>query len=227
MPSRWSKNSAVCGIPSRCSRRILRVASCGAGEAPRRHRIVRTRASATFPARPLVVAAVNPCPCGYAGHPRRRCRCTPKLRRSYNARLSGPLVDRFDLHALVPPVEVRALTSAQRSESTLDVRNRVLVARKLQRERFEAGVASSPTNASLTLADLEATTRWAETRLILEQAMEDLGLSARAFVKVLRVARTFADLEGTELVGENHVREAVLGRLVDALAPPLIPGQSN
>jgi magnesium chelatase family protein len=190
-------------------------------------RIVRTRASATFPARPLVVAAVNPCPCGYAGHPRRSCRCTPKLRRSYNARLSGPLVDRFDLHALVPPVEARALTCAQRSESTRDVRNRVLAARKLQAERFDAGVASSPTNASLTLADLEATTQWSETKVLLEQAMEDLGLSARAFVKVLRVARTLADLEGSELIGENHVREAVLGRLVDVLAPPLIPGQSN
>ena len=82
--------------------------------------IVRTRASATFPARPLVVAAVNPCPCGYAGHPRRSCRCTLKLRRSYNARLSGPLVDRFDLHALVPPVEVRALTS--RTTFGIDVR---------------------------------------------------------------------------------------------------------
>jgi len=173
------------------------------------------------------VAAVNPCPCGYAGHPRRSCRCTPKLRRGYNARLSGPLVDRFDLHAAVPPVEVRALTSAQRSESTLDVRNRVLAARKLQAERFEAGVASSPINASLTLADLEATTRWAETKVLLEQAMEELGLSARAFVKVLRVARTLADLEGSELIGENHVREAVLGRLVDVYAPPLIPGQSN
>ncbi len=187
-------------------------------------RIVRTRASATFPARPLVVAAANPCPCGYAGHNRRTCRCTPKLRRSYNARLSGPLLDRFDIHALMQPVEVSALTGSQRSESTTEVRKRVLAARKVQRARFEAGAASSPMNSGLTLADLQPVTRRADTKAFLEKAMEDLGLSARAFVKILRVARTLADLQGSERIDSSHVREAVVGRLVDARTPALIPG---
>jgi magnesium chelatase family protein len=187
-------------------------------------RIVRTRASATFPARPLVVAAANPCPCGYAGHPRRSCRCTPKLRFSYNARLSGPLLDRFDIHAMMPPVEVGALTGSQQSESTFEVRKRVLAARKVQLARFEAGAASSPTNSGLTLADLQATTRRADTRAMLEKAVEDLGLSARAFVKVLRVSRTFADLDGSERIDTSHIRNAVLGRLVDARTPALISG---
>lgn len=179
-------------------------------------RIVRTRASASFPARPLVVAAANPCPCGYAGHPTRNCRCAPKLKLSYNARLSGPLLDRFDLHVSMPPVEVGALTGAQQVESTLEVRKRVLAARKVQRARFEAGAASSPTNSALTLADLQATTQRADTRTVLEKLMEDLGLSARAFIKILRVARTLSDLEGSERIEPSHVREAALGRLVDA-----------
>ena len=187
-------------------------------------RIVRTRASATFPARPLVVAAANPCPCGYSGHPRRTCRCSPKLIHNYLARLSGPLVDRFDLHALMPPVDAGALVGSRRSESTSEVRKRVLAARQVQVARFEAGLASTPINSALTLADLEAAIRPAETRAVLEHAMDDLGLSARAFVKILRVARTLADLEGCEQVGTRHVREAIIGRMVDAKTPALISG---
>ena len=190
-------------------------------------RIVRTRASATFPARPLVVAAVNPCPCGYAGHPRRTCQCTTKLRRSYSARLSGPLLDRFDVHVAVPPVEAAALTSSEQAESTSEVRKRVIAARNMQAARFAAGLASSPTNSTLTLTDLQATTRRGETRALLEHAMEDLGFSARAFVRILRLARTLADLEGSDRIGTNHVREAMLDRLTDAQQSPLIPGQSN
>lgn len=190
-------------------------------------RIVRTRASATFPARPLVIAAANPCPCGYAGHARRVCRCTPKHRSRYNARLSGPLLDRFDIHAVMQPVEARALTSSQQSESTIEVRKRVSAARKLQRQRFEAGVTSHPLNSQLTIADLQAATRRADTRKFLEASMDELGLSARAFVKILRVARTLADLDGSERIDPSHVRGALLGRLIDARTPSLIPGPSN
>lgn len=177
-------------------------------------RIVRTRAIATYPARPVVVAAVNPCPCGYSGHPRRACRCSSAARRSYGTRLSGPLVDRFDLHSFVPPVEIGALTGTGPVECTDDVRARVLAARAIQQARFEAGAQSSPTNSTLTLKDLEAAIQSKATRRILEHALETLGLSARAFVKVLRVARTVADLGNSETVEEEHVREAVQGRLV-------------
>jgi magnesium chelatase family protein len=190
-------------------------------------RIVRTRASATFPARALVVAATNPCPCGYAGHPRRDCRCPPKLRRGYTARISGPLLDRFDVHVTVQPVEATALTSSEQAESTGEVRQRVIAARDMQAARFAAGIASSPSNSMLTLADLQEATRRAETRALLEHAMEDLGLSARAFVRVLRLARTLADLEGSERMGTKHVREAMLGRLTDVEQAHLFPGQCN
>jgi len=190
-------------------------------------RIVRTRASATFPARALVVAAANPCPCGYAGHPRRRCRCPLKLKRSYKARLSGPLLDRFDVHVGVAPVEASALTGSEQAESTCEVRKRVMAARSMQAARFAAGITSSPTNSALTLADLQEITRRAETRALLEHAMADLGLSARAFVRILRVARTLADLEGSERVVTKHVREAMLGRLTDVEDAHLVPETYN
>ncbi len=177
--------------------------------------IVRTRARARFPARPLLVAAVNPCPCGYAGHPRRDCRCSAKLRRGYLARLSGPLLDRFDLHVSVPAVEVSALTATQPRESSAQVRARVLESRAVQRARFEAGAASCPTNRDLTLADLEACLRDRETRNLLENAVNGLGLSARAFVRVLRVARTIADLQECTSVHVRHVVEAIQGRVLD------------
>jgi magnesium chelatase family protein len=177
--------------------------------------IVRTRARATYPARPLVVAAVNPCPCGYAGHPTRQCRCSPKLRHGYLAKLSGPLLDRLDIHVNVPAVEVAALTTQQQQESSARVCARVLRARERQRERFDRGSASSVSNAELTLKDLAPWTRASSTRRLLESAVAQLGLSARAFIKVLRVARTIADLEGSERVLEAHVAQAVQGRLLD------------
>jgi magnesium chelatase family protein len=177
--------------------------------------IVRARARATYPARPLVIAAVNPCPCGYLGHPRRECRCSAKARQSYLARLSGPLLDRLDLHVRVPPVPVRSLTSEEREESSVLVRSRVLRARLRQRQRFQSGSVSSPINSMLSLRELGPAVCVPGARALLESAVEQLGLSARAFVKVLRVARTIADLEECQLLQEQHVAEAIQGRLLD------------
>ncbi len=178
--------------------------------------IARARARAWFPARPLVVGAVNPCPCGYFGHPRRRCACTEEARKRYRARLSGPLVDRLDIHVAVPPVEVSALTRSGSGESSADVRTRVTRARDVQRERAAKLGVSSRLNAALTGADLERVARLdRESRRLVEAAVDKLGLSARAFVKVLRVARTIADLEGEEAVRAPHVAEAIQGRLLD------------
>jgi magnesium chelatase family protein len=178
--------------------------------------IARARARAWFPARPLVIAAVNPCPCGYRGHPQRRCQCSESTRRRYTAKLSGPLVDRLDVHLCVPPVDVSALTSNRPSESSAAVRARVMAARTRQHQRKTAGQVSVATNSLLCTAELErvAALDRAGKRLI-EAAVAQLGLSARAFMRVLRVARTIADLEAEERVRAPHVAEAIQGRLLD------------
>jgi magnesium chelatase family protein len=176
-------------------------------------RIVRTRASATFPARPLVVAAVNPCPCGYWGHPRRPCRCSAKLRHGYFSRLSGPLLDRLDVHVAIPPVDVQALGSKASAEGSPAVRERVERARELQNARFLEGTVSAPVNSALTLSDLEKVCDLdASGRRVLSHASDRLGLSARAYVKVLRVARSVADLEGSTALDTAHLVEAIQGR---------------
>jgi len=179
--------------------------------------ISRARARAWFPARPLVVAAVNPCPCGYWGHPLRRCRCSPVQRRRYLARLSGPLLDRIDVHVSVPPVDVRSLATAAAGESSAAVRARVLAARERQRERQRRGEVVHATNAALSLAELDRVAALdREGRALIDRAVRQLGLSARAYVRVLRVARSVADLEATQTVRAPHVAEAVQGRLLEA-----------
>jgi magnesium chelatase family protein len=178
--------------------------------------IARARARVWFPARPLVVGAVNPCPCGYFGHPSRPCRCTRLHRRKYQSRLSGPLLDRLDVHVSVPPVDVASLVSSARAESSESVRRRVLAARERQWERCRRGETTAANNAALGARDLEKMVRLdAEGRRMLEASVRELGLSARAFTKVLRVARTIADLDQEASVRAVHVAEAIQGRLLD------------
>lgn len=178
--------------------------------------IARARARACFLARPLVVGAVNPCPCGYWGHPRRACRCSIEARRRYRSRLSGPLLDRLDIHVSVPPVEVAALTSKQTGESSSEVRARVARVRALQTERARELGLSSSLNASLNRPDLERVVDLdRQATRLLEAAMNQLGLSARAYSKILRVARTVADLDGEARVRSPQVAEAIQGRLFD------------
>jgi magnesium chelatase family protein len=182
--------------------------------------IARARASVWFPARPLLVAAVNPCPCGYWGHPRRACRCAEEARRRYRSRLSGPLLDRLDIHVAVPPVEVTALTSSARGESSAQVRDRVSRARDTQRQRAKALGLQGCLNAAASSADLKHIAALdAKSRRLLEAAMRQLGLSARAYTKILRVARTIADLEGERDLREPHVAEAIQARLFDRELP--------
>jgi magnesium chelatase family protein len=178
--------------------------------------IARARARAVFPARPLVVAAVNPCACGYFGHPVRQCRCSEVQRRRYLGRLSGPLLDRIDLHCPVPPVDVMALSNAAIGESSEIVRRRVVRAREKQRLRCETGAVRGATNAALALSEAEEVTQLdGSARRLLDQATQRLGLSARAYLRILRVARTIADLEQQTLVGHAEVAEAIQGRLLD------------
>jgi magnesium chelatase family protein len=182
-------------------------------------RVVRARAQAAFPARPLLVGAMNPCPCGNWGNPRRTCRCNAEERRRYIGRLSGPLLDRIDLHVQVPPVDVQALCERDRPHATSEtdaVRARVAAARERQNHRFAAGQVAHPTNGGLTLRELREVARPDENGdRLLARAVEGMGLSARAYVRVLRVARTIADLEGVSRVSAAHLGEAVRCRLLD------------
>jgi len=190
--------------------------------------IARARAHARFPARPLVVAAMNECPCGFRGHARERCRCTSTQVARYHQKLSGPLLDRLDVHVHVRPVEVRELTRGGGGESSQVVRERVLAARERQLRRLERGKTVHRTNAELSLAELEAVAPLDDLgRSLLEQAALRLGLSARAFVKVLRVARTVADLEGSDRVEAHHLAEAVQGRLMDRREATRLPAPAT
>ncbi|MES1172885.1 MAG: YifB family Mg chelatase-like AAA ATPase [Myxococcales bacterium] len=177
--------------------------------------IARARARARFPARPLLIGAVNPCACGYYGHPRVPCRCGEPSRDRYRARLSGPLLDRLDIHVSVPPVEVSALVRIEKGESSEAVRERVTRARAVQQQRARRLKLQQGLNALLSGADLErVVTLNGQSRKLIEAAVNRLGLSARAFTKVLRVARTIADLEGQEDVRTEHVAEAIQGRIL-------------
>lgn len=176
--------------------------------------LCRAQSRVTFPARPVLVAAVNPCPCGFYGDTQRRCTCSAERVKNYRSRLSGPLLDRIDLQVALPPVDVAHLAGKDRGEPSAEVRKRVIAARAIQTGRRDAGETSVGTNAELGPRDLEqiATPERAAITM-LSQAVERLGLSARAYGKVLRVARTIADLEGSSGVRLIHVAEAVSTRL--------------
>jgi magnesium chelatase family protein len=178
--------------------------------------ISRAAGSLKFPARFQLAAAANPCPCGHLGDPRRECRCTPPEVRRYRARLSGPLLDRIDIQLEVPAVPYRDLARGGDGEGSREVRSRVLAARARQAERL----ASSGRHANAELAPREVR-RWcapdAEGERLLELAMTKLALSARAVHRVLRVARTIADLDGAEGLAARHVAEAIAYRTLDRI----------
>jgi magnesium chelatase family protein len=178
--------------------------------------ISRARAKATFPARLLLACAMNPCACGWLGDGSGRCACSPERVRVYRAKMSGPLLDRIDVHVVLPPVEVRALQGSARGEASAPVRARVEQARTVQRQRAARGAVGSTTNAALAPRDLErvAALCSAGSRM-LAAAVDRLSLSARAYGKVLRVARTIADLDASDAVCPRHVAEAIGLRVLD------------
>jgi magnesium chelatase family protein len=178
--------------------------------------ISRAHSKATFPARPVMVCAMNPCACGYLGDGTGRCLCSRERVAHYRGRLSGPLLDRIDVHVALAPVSVAALQSRIAGESTATVRARVERAREVQRARHEARETSAPTNGSLSTADLDRVASLCESgSRLLASAVTRLALSARAYGKVLRVARTIADLEGATAIAPSHVAEAIGARLLD------------
>jgi magnesium chelatase family protein len=170
-------------------------------------RIARAQRASVFPARFVLVGAMNPCPCGYVGDPRRRCRCTPQQIDRYASRLSGPLRDRIDLTVTVPALPPGELTSDQGGEATETIRARVERARALQSSREDAG---GVLNARLTPRALRRMCALdGACKRLIEHASERLGLTARAFDRVLRVARTIADLDSADRVSADHVAEAL------------------
>ena len=176
--------------------------------------ISRVHSAVTFPAQIMLVAAMNPCPCGYLGHPRRPCKCTPQQVHRYLSRISGPLVDRIDLHINVPSVAYRKLRSDSPGTSSADMRAQVLSARALQTQRF--GPDSTVTNARMSSRDIRRYCPLDDPcETLLRQAMNELGLSARAHDKVLRLARTIADIDNAQSIKPQHLSEAIQYRLLD------------
>jgi magnesium chelatase family protein len=162
---------------------------------------------------------MNPCPCGHYGSPRGQCRCDAAARIRYLGKLSGPLLDRIDLHVNVPPVDASSLrqATAESGESTAELARRVAVARARQSERKKAGVTAAVDNSDLGLTELERIARLdAKGSRLIEAAFARLGLSARSYVRTLRVARTIADLDDAGDVREEHVGEAVCYRALGA-----------
>jgi magnesium chelatase family protein len=176
--------------------------------------ISRALRSVTFPADFVLVAAMNPCPCGYRSDPRKACSCTPPQVERYLGKISGPLLDRIDLHVEVPAVPFTQLSEAPPGPTSAELRVQVLKARERQHERFGGG--STTVNGRMTPRQVRkfCTTK-PEATSILKAAMDELGLSARAHDKVLRVARTLADLEGTEIIEAHQIAEAVGFRTLD------------
>ena len=176
--------------------------------------ISRASGSLTYPCSFMLVAAMNPCACGYYGHPTRECTCSAHSVTRYLSRISGPLLDRFDLHVEVPPVGYIDLNAKDPSENSASIRERVNTARRVQLERY-AGTRIR-TNSQLTPSLLRrhcALSPDAET--LMESAFDRLGLSARAYDRLLKVARTIADLDGSEKLRIEHLSEAIQYRSLD------------
>ena len=176
--------------------------------------VSRAAGTVTFPANVMLVAAMNPCACGYFGDPKRECRCSPKQVENYRTRISGPLLDRIDIHVEAPAVEFRDLTSEERAEPSTAIRERVMEVRAIQLKRF--GASKTRANAGMTNSQIKTLCKLDSTSQdLLRTAMEDLQLSARAYDRILKVSRTIADLAGLDRIESTHVMEAIQYRTLD------------
>jgi magnesium chelatase family protein len=178
--------------------------------------ISRTRQSISFPAKFTLVASTNPCPCGYYGDTIQHCTCSPRHREQYWAKLSGPLMDRIDLQVAVNRLKPEEITQQSLGEESCAVRQRVQVARAIARDRFQKEALHC--NTEMQGRHLR---QWCQlddsTRMLLERAINKLGLSARATDRILKVARTIADLEASDSLQTQHVAEAVQYRTIDRM----------
>src|SRR5277367_5893917 len=178
--------------------------------------IARASMSLTFPARFMLAAAMNPCPCGYFNDKSRECQCTPPMIQRYVAKVSGPLLDRIDIHIEVPAVQYKELRGGAAAEGSAQIRDRVMRARERQRERFEKAGERIFANAQMSTRQIRAYCELgADAERLLERAMQQQGLSARAHDRILKVARTIADLEGAIGLTVGHLAEAIQYRTLD------------
>ncbi len=176
--------------------------------------ISRVAGTLTYPSSIMLVAAMNPCPCGFFGHPTRECKCSPQAVHKYLSKISGPMLDRIDLHVEVPPVDYNDLSGNSKEETSAEIKERVNKARKIQEERYKGTGISC--NARLTpsmirkycILDDEASK-------YLALSFERLGMSARAYDRILKVARTIADLDGCEIIEKRHIFSAISFRSLD------------
>lgn len=177
--------------------------------------ISRAAISLSFPCRFMLAAAMNPCPCGYYGHPERECRCSPVQIQRYRNKVSGPLLDRIDIHVEVPAVRYQQLSSMENGEPSSSIRERVVRARELQHKRFQQrpGIHC---NADMGAKELQTyCVLGDEANQLLKMAMADMHLSARAYNRILKVSRTIADLRGDELIQATDISESIQFRTLD------------
>ncbi len=181
----------------------------------RRVSISRAKVSIDFPASFMLIASMNPCPCGYFNHPEKECTCSPMVVQRYLNKISGPLLDRIDLHVEVTPVSFNELSSQRTSEHSDAVRERVLKARDIQDKRFEGqqGIYANAQMSSKQLKEICVINSVGQT--LLKTAMDRLNLSARAYDRILKVSRTIADLAGSEEIRPEHLAEAIQYRSLD------------
>lgn len=174
------------------------------------HVVTITRASGTvsYPCRFMLIGAMNPCPCGYYGHPKKKCTCSPQMVQRYLSKISGPLLERFDMHLEVEPVEFSDLSSGKKPESSAEIRKRVQAARDIQAQRFKGtGITC---NAQIPAGLLDKYCPMDdEARKAIQSAFDQLGLSARSYNRILKVARTVADMYGEEVISRVHATAAI------------------
>ncbi len=177
--------------------------------------ISRARFTVEYPASCMLVASMNPCPCGYHNHPEKECVCSPGIVQKYLNRISGPLLDRIDIHIEVVPVPFNKLAEKEATETSQQVRERVIAARNIQKQRFEnkQGIYNNAQMSSKMIREWCQLDNAGQT--LLKNAMDRLGLSARAYDRILKVARTISDLEGHEIIQPAHLAEAIQYRSLD------------
>jgi magnesium chelatase family protein len=177
--------------------------------------IARATISITYPSNFMLVAAMNPCPCGYYTDTTRQCSCNPYSIQRYMNKISGPLLDRIDIQVEVPAVNFKELSSERTGETSAQIRARVLKARKMQQNRFQ-NFPHLYSNAHMQSREIRKFCKLDETgKQLLKKAMDRLGFSARAYDRILKVARTIADLEGSERIEKHHLAEAIQYRSLD------------
>ncbi|HNO71881.1 MAG TPA: ATP-binding protein, partial [Bacteroidia bacterium] len=177
--------------------------------------ISRSKFSVEYPASFMLVSAMNPCPCGYYNHPEKECVCAPGIVQKYLNKVSGPLLDRIDIHVEVTPVAFSELSNERKAESSENIRERVINARKIQSERFKENKGMF-CNAQMSANVLRTICKIDEAgQTLLKNAMERLGLSARAYDRILKVARTIADLDSSDSIKNHHLAEAIQYRSLD------------